>query len=277
LVFSESLFDSPPEPAFYISNITEWRKEIPTPIVSAQDFPFSSEFQDMHTSDFFELKDTASECSMDSAYQSQSGASRRGARKSEAHPQDSRSRMSNQFVGSDIYSPTLSSDNYNAFPDTLDMSHIQQHSTTGTWEAPEGALAYANYSTAQDYTHYSTANMTRFTPSTVANGSSQWVTAETPFQNNPFTFTSWPTSHITNDTMFNAAPSQRNWHSASFDASERPDTLRSSSSYTLQEESRRASAQDANFGAFVGTPTSTTSVHFGQTGDLDQPRMLDAQ
>ncbi|KAK1913886.1 hypothetical protein P3342_007132 [Pyrenophora teres f. teres] len=112
---SDSFFDSPPEPAFYISNITEWRKEIPTPIVSAEDFSFSSEFQDMHTSDFFELKDTASECSMDSAYQSQSSASRRGARKPEVHRQDSRSRMSSHFVGSDIYSPTMSSDNYSAF------------------------------------------------------------------------------------------------------------------------------------------------------------------
>jgi hypothetical protein len=210
----------------------------------------------MHTSEFFELKDTASECSMDSAYQSQSGASRRGAQKSEVH-QDSRSRMSNQFVGSDIYSPTMSSENYSTFPDNLDMSHMQP-ATSGTWNATEGPLTYANYSTAQDYTLYSAANMPRFAPSTIAD-SPQWTTSETNFQNNPFTFTSWPT----NDTMFNSP--QRNWQSASYDASERPATLRNSSSYSLQEESRRASAQDVGFGAFVGTPTSTTSVHFPQT------------
>ncbi|KAI4934590.1 hypothetical protein J4E85_002448 [Alternaria conjuncta] len=252
---SDSFFDSPPESAFYISNITEWRKEIPAPVVSAPDFPFSSDFQDMHTAEFFEIKDTASECSMDSAYQSQSGASRRGAQKPELHHQDSR--ISSQFVGSDIYSPTMSSENYSTFPETLDMSHMQP-ATSGTWNATEGPLTYANYSTAQDYTHYSPANMPRFAPSTIAD-SPQWATSETNFQNNPFTFTSWPT----NDTMFNSP--QRNWHSASYDASERPATLRNSSSYSLQEESRRASAQDAGFGAFVGTPTSTASAHFPQT------------
>jgi hypothetical protein len=165
--------------------------------------------------------------------------------------------MSNQFVGSDIYSPTMSSENYSTFPDNLDMSHMQP-ATSGTWNATEGPLTYANYSTAQDYTLYSAANMPRFAPSTIAD-SPQWTTSETNFQNNPFTFTSWPT----NDTMFNSP--QRNWQSASYDASERPATLRNSSSYSLQEESRRASAQDVGFGAFVGTPTSTTSVHFPQT------------
>ncbi|KAF1835172.1 hypothetical protein BDW02DRAFT_597564 [Decorospora gaudefroyi] len=269
---AESFFDSPPEPAFYIS---EWRKEIPTTIVSAPDFSFSSEFQDMHTSDFFEPKDTASECSMDSAYQSQSGASRRGARNPETHSHNSRNRMSNQFVGSDIYSPTLSSDTYNVFPETLDMSHLQQSSTAGAWEATEGPLTYANYSTAQDYNHYSTANMSRFTPSTAANGSPQWPTAETHFQNNPFAFAPWPASHTTNDTMFDVANAQRNWHSASLDASERPVALRSSCSYTLQEESRRASAHDANFSAFVRTPTSTTSVHLPH--GVDQSRLLDSR
>ena len=90
--------------------------------------------------------------------------------------------------------------------------------------------------------------MPRFGPATLSD-SPQWATPETNFQNNPFTFTSWPT----NDNMFNTTP-QRNWHSASFDTPERPATLRNSSSYSLQEESRRASAQDVGFGAFVGTP-----------------------
>jgi hypothetical protein len=167
--------------------------------------------------------------------------------------------MSNQFVGSDMYSPTLSSDNFNVFPETLDMSHLQ-HSTAGAWEATEGSF-YTNYSSGQDYTHYPTATMSRFTPSNAVNSSPQWATADAQFQQSyPFT-TSWP---ATNDTMFNAAPSQRNWHSASFDASDRPTMVRNSSSYTLQEESRRASAHDANFGAFVGTPTSAASVHFPQ-------------
>ncbi|KAJ5023531.1 hypothetical protein J3E72DRAFT_387308 [Bipolaris maydis] len=268
---SDSFFDSPPEPAFYISNITEWRKEIPAPVVSAPDFPFSSDFQDMSTSDFFELKDTVSECSMDSAYQSQSGASRRGPRKPEMNRQESQ--MSSHFVGSDIYSPTMSSDNFSAFPDTLDMSHVQQTSTSGSWEPTDGPLAYANYSTAQDYTQYTTCNMTRFTPSSIS-GSPHWPSADTHFQNNTFPFSSWP-SHNTNDAMFSTPTSQRNWQNASLDASERPSAARYSS-YGFQQESRRASTQDSTFGAFVATPTSTTSVHF-PTVDLDQSRLVESR
>jgi hypothetical protein len=261
MVFSDSFFDSPPEPAFYISNITEWRKEIPTPVVSAPDFPFSSDFQDMSTSEFFELKDTVSECSMDSAYQSQSGASRRGPRKPEMHRQESQ--MSSHFVGSDIYSPTMSSDNFSAFPDTLDMSHVQPPATSGSWEPTDGTLSYANFSTAQDYSHYSTSNMTP-----------HWPTADAQFQNNTFQFSSWP-SHSANDAMFSTPTSQRHWQNGSIDASERPAAARYSS-YSFQEESRRASTHDSTFGAFVGTPTSTTSAHF-PTVDLEQSRFAESR
>jgi hypothetical protein len=264
LASSDSFFDSPPEPAFYISNITEWRKEIPAPIVSAPDFPFSSDFQDMSTSEFFELKDTVSECSMDSAYQSQSGASRRGPRKPEMNRQESQ--MSSHFVGSDIYSPTMSSDNFSAFPDTLDMSHVHQPATSGS------PLAYANYSTAQDYTHYTTSNMTRFTPSSISD-SPHWPSADAQFQNNTFPFSSWP-SHNTNDAMFSTPSSQRNWQNASLDASDRSAAARYS--YGFQEESRRASTQDSTFGAFVATPTSTASVHFPAV-DLDQSRLTESR
>ncbi|CAN9290366.1 unnamed protein product [Alternaria alternata] len=89
-------------------------------------------------SDLFELKNTASEWGVVIAYQSQSGANRRGAQKPELHRQGSR--MSNQFVGSDIYSPTMSSENYSAFPENLDMSHMHQPATSGsaTASTPDG-------------------------------------------------------------------------------------------------------------------------------------------
>jgi len=273
LLFSDSFFDTPQEPAFYISNITEWRKDIPTPVVSTQDFPFSSEFQDMHTSEFFELKDTASECSMDSAYQSQNGASRRGPRKPEGQSHDNRSPMSAQLIGSDIYSPSMSSETYVAFQEqALDMSHVTHH--TGTWEATEGPMGYANYSAGQDYTTYSNTNMPRFTSPTAINMSSQWVASEAQFQNNPFTFTSYPTSQNSNDMMYNTASSQRHWNHAPFDVSDRPAAVRTSS-YTVPEDSRRASVQDASFGAFIATPTSTTSIHLPPGADYDQSQVMD--
>ncbi|CAO2651814.1 Nn.00g000970.m01.CDS01 [Neocucurbitaria sp. VM-36] len=274
----DSFFDSPPEPAFLISNITEWRKDIPTPVTSVQDFPFTSDLQDMNSSDFFELKDTASECSMDSAYQSQSGASRHGTRKPDG-PQDTRSRMSNQFVSGDIYSPSLSSDSYNAFPDqTLDMNQMQPSTSAGNWDAPEGSVVYANYSAGQDFSQYSTTNIPRFTPASTMNISSQWSATDAQFQNSPFNFASYPTGQSSHDMMFNTAPSsQRQWSNTSFDTPERPVAVRSSSSYTIQEDSRRASAQDTTFGAFVATPTSTTSVHFPHNVEYDQSRLIDSR
>jgi hypothetical protein len=260
-----------------ISNITEWRKDIPAP-VSAQDFPFSSEFQDMQTSDFFELKDTASECSMDSAYSSQSGASQPRARKTNGQPQDTRPRMNNQFVGGETYSPSLHSDTFNTFADqTLDFSQLQQSATTGTWEATEGSVVYANHSAGQDYSHYANTSVPRFTPSTTVNLTSQWGTSDAQFQTSPFTFTSFPTVQTSHDMFGNTATSQRQWNGPTFESAERPTAVRSSSSYTIQEDSRRASAHDATFGAFVATPTSTTSIHFPQGGDYDQSRLIDSR
>jgi hypothetical protein len=260
-VFSDSFFDSPPELVSCITTIADWRKDIPAPIVSEEDFFYSSDFQDMSGSD------TISECSMDSAYQSQSGASRRGMRKPEGHAQDTRSCVNSQFVGSEIYSPSMSSDSYNAFADqTLDMSHMRP--STGAWEAPEDSIVYANYSTGQDFSQYPTTNVARYTPTSNVSVSSPWV-ADAQFHNDQFNFT-YPTQSPA-ELMFSApAPSQRQWSNSHFDSAERPTAVRSSSSYTLPQESRRTSAHDANFGAFVATPTSTTSIHFPQSVEFSR-------
>lgn len=266
--FSDSLFDSPPELVSCISTIADWRKDIPAPIVSEEDFFCSSDFQDMSGSD------TISECSMDSAYQSQSGASRRGMRKSDAHTQDNRSRLNTQFVSSEMYSPSMSSDNYNAFTDqALDMGHLRP--STGAWEAQEDSLVYANYSAGQDFSTYATTNVNRFTPTSNVGVSSPWV-ADAPFHNDQFSFT-YPTQSPA-ELMFSApAPSQRQWGNSHFESVERPNAVRSSSSYTLPQDSRRTSAHDTNFGAFVATPTSTTSVQFPQSVEFDQTRLLDSR
>ncbi|KAH6483035.1 hypothetical protein HBI55_226700 [Parastagonospora nodorum] len=263
---SDSFFDSPPEFVSCISTIADWRKDIPTPIVSEEDFFCSSDLQDMSGSD------AISECSMDSAYQSQSGASQRGIRKSDGHTQDNRSRLNTQFVSSEMYSPSMSSDNYNAFTDqALDMSHMRP--STGAWETPEDSLVYANYSAGQNFSTYATTNVTRFTPTSNVGVSSPWV-ADAPFHNDQFSFT-YPTQSPA-ELMFSApAPSQRQWSNSHFESVERPNAVRSSSSYTLPQDSRRTSAHEANFGAFVATPTSTTSAHFPQSVEFDQTRLLD--
>jgi hypothetical protein len=271
-VISDSFFDSPPEPAFCISSITEWRKDIPTPLVSGEDFSFSSNFQDMHSSDLFELKDTVSECSMDSAYQSQSSASRRGERKPHGYPQDGQS-TSAHFVGNAIYSPSLGSENYSAFPDpAIDINQIPQ--SVGAWDAPD-AIVYADYSGVQDISQYSTADAPRYAPTSAVGMSSPWVPTDAQFHNSQFAFApSYSAGQSPADMMFNTtASSQRPWSNGHVDTPERPAPVRHSSSYTLTQDSRRTSAHDANFGAFVATPTSTTSIHFPHNVELGQTRL----
>lgn len=178
--------------------------------------------------------------------------------------------MNTPFTGSDIYSPSMSSDNYPAFPEqTLDLSEMPHSATSGIWEATDGSLAYANYTTGQDYSQYAPATMPPFTPSTATNVASQFVVSDTQYQSNPFTFTPYPENHTSNDMLFTASSQ---WNSASYDATEQPSATRTSS-LTLKDESRRASAQD-NFSAFVATPTSTTSVQLPHHVDYDQSRLL---
>jgi hypothetical protein len=273
-VLSDSFFDSPPEPVSCISSIAEWRKDIPTPIVSGEDLFYSCDIQDMTGSDLFELKDSVSECSSmdDSAYQSQSGASRRGARKPEGNTQDSRPHMSAQF-SSDIYSPSLSSESYNACTEqTLDMSQMRQ--SAGPWETPEDSIVFANYSAGQDYSQYSTANVARYTPATNIGMSSPWVPADAQFQNDTFNFTYQSPAEM----MFSAtASSQRPWNSNHFDVADRPTVVRNSSSYTLPQSSRRTSTHDATFGAFVASPSTPTGIQFPQNVDFDPSRLLDSR
>jgi hypothetical protein len=274
-VISDSFFDSPLEPVSCVSSIAEWRKDIPAPVVSEEDFFYSPEFQDMNGSDLFELKDTISECSMDSAYQSQSGASRRGVRKSDGNSQDSRPRLSAQFVGSEIYSPSLSSESYNFADQTVDMSLLRQPS--GTWETPEDSIVYANYSAGQDYSQYTNTAVPRYPSASNVSISSPWVPTDAQFHADSFGF-SYPAGQSPAEMMFNnTSSSQRQWSNSHFDGVERPTVVRASSSYTLPQDSRRASAHDATFGAFVATPTSTTSAQFPHNVEFDQSRLMNAR
>lgn len=253
LAFSVSLFDSPPEADFFISNITEWRKDIPTPVGSGQDLSFSSDFQDMQT-ELFDFKDTASQCSsMDSAYQSQTSASQRGTKRPQPFSKDSQSTMGAHFVGSDIYSPSMSSDSYNNFQD------MNQMQLPAAWDAQDGSMGFANYTTGQDFSLYPTSNVSRFNATSAVN---IWSPVDSQYQN-AYNFTSYPTD--SNETMFNtAAPVQRQWSNV------RPNPVRSLSSYTAHQPLRRASSNDTGFNAFVASPTSIVSVQLPQAVDFEQ-------
>ena len=212
----------------------------------------------MHNSEQFDLKDTASQCSMDSAYQSQTSASRRGTKRPQPYSQDSQNTMGAHFVGSDIYSPSMSSDSYNAFQD---MNQMQLPSA---WDAQDGSMGFANYSTGQDFSLYPTSNVSRFNPTSSVN---IWGPVDAQYQTAPYNFTSYPTE--SNETMFStAAPAQRQWNNV------RPTPVRSSSSFTAQQASRRTSSHDAGYNAFVASPTSTASVQLPQAVDFEQTQYV---
>ena len=120
--FSELFFDTflPDNLSLFAPNqavnIAKWSEDVSGSANTGTDFFCSSPLLEMHGAEAFEPKhDAGSEYSMDndSAYQSQTGAGRRGASLVEGYqnfaPQDNRSRVSSQF------SPTLSSDNFTTF------------------------------------------------------------------------------------------------------------------------------------------------------------------
>ncbi|KAF2181998.1 hypothetical protein K469DRAFT_691617 [Zopfia rhizophila CBS 207.26] len=281
--FDESLVES----SFYFNpntplDIAKWSETVTGPAISGQDlfFSCSQDLQDMGGSDAFELKnDNASVYSMaDSAYQSQTGASRRGTSMAEAFqtltPQD-RSRVSSQYLGSDIYSPTLSSDTFSAFPEpSTDMSQMHLPSAVGESEMGEPGFSYTNYSTGQSYTQYASTSTPRFTPSTDMNINLNWGTADARNFSTTFNFTSPKSSHGIDGALFSnqdptelmfnnsTVPFQRHMRRLQVDTSAaRPSALRSSSSFTSSyQESRRASTNDPSFGTFVMSPTSAVNV-----------------
>ncbi|PSN66124.1 hypothetical protein BS50DRAFT_588890 [Corynespora cassiicola Philippines] len=285
---AESCFDPSTDSFSYTNfqavNIAKWREDISGPAIAGQElFPFSTDLRDMNGSDAFELKDTTSEYSMDSAYQSQSGASRRGAAMSESYQtftQDAR--RGNQFMGNDIYSsPSLSSDNFSAFPEhPTDMSRMHLPSAAADMESAEGSYPFANYSTGQDYTQYSTS-VPRFTPTSAIDMGLHWPTADAY---NTFSFAPFPKSSPSIDAtlyasqdssmLFNTpATNQRHMTKPRLDTSVRPSSVRSSSSFAMKEESRR----EAGFGPFVMSPSSAVSSQMPHASGYELPQQMDSR
>lgn len=286
-------FSDPSSDCFSYSYIAKWTEDIPVPAISGEDLFFSSEFQDMHGSDAFELKDTASVHSMDSAYQSQSsGASRRGAPAAQGFQpmpaQDSRTLMANQFMGSSsIYSPSMSSDNITGFADPQDMNQMHLPAAAGDMEAGERAFAYANLSTGQDYSHHSTNNVSRVASGNAINLGYAWSPADTQLFSGAYGYPSYPnstqgmdptlySSQDTTELMYTApAQPQRPPNRPRIDTSGRPAATRNPPSFAASHDSRRASMNDASYGAMVMSPTSAVDVHIAQTSELGQQHLVE--
>jgi hypothetical protein len=282
---SESCFDAPlPDFSFFPGqavDIAKWTEDVSGAANTAADFICSSPVLDMNGSEAFELKnDSASVYSMDSAYQSQSGASRNGGHMPEGYqtitPQDARSRVNNnQFLGSDIYSPTLSSENYSTYQEQqTDVGHMQLPSASGDLESGDNSFAYANYTTGQDYAQFTATSIPRFAPSSGIDVGLSWAASESHNFNNPFNFNAYSrssnsmgaalySSQDPTELVFNApAPLQRQSISRpQIDTSARPSIVRKSSSYVAhQRMSRRSSTNDASYGALAMSPVSAISA-----------------
>ncbi|KAH7132280.1 hypothetical protein B0J11DRAFT_222173 [Dendryphion nanum] len=210
---------------------------------------------------------------MDSAYQSQTSAGRRGTTRPEGYPQDNRGQMSNTFMTGDIYSPTLSSDTLGAFQEQhTDMSQMQLPSAGGELDSGDNTFAYANYTTGQDFSQFTATSIPRFTPTTNIDMNSQWGIYDTQAFGAPFNFNNYPKSSHSLDTalyssqdasdmLFNGpAPLQRQLSKPRLDTSVRPSALRNTS-YNSAQGIRRTSAQDPVYGPYVMSPSSVVSVH----------------
>ncbi|KAF2796009.1 hypothetical protein K505DRAFT_323658 [Melanomma pulvis-pyrius CBS 109.77] len=238
-------------------NIAKWREDI-SGATPSDLFFCSLDFQDMNNPDVFELKhDSASEYSMDSAYQSQTSATRRGTTMPEVYQPlaapDTQTRVNSQF----IYSPTLSSDNFNAFTEPQsDMSQMHLPSAAQDVEAGENTFPYANHTSTQDYSPYTTA--VQHFPDM---GFQQWGSADAQTYNAPFPFVSHPkSSHSLDTTLYlSQDPNEMMFNTQQHLSKPRIDTsVRNSvrsSSYTTQQPLRSSSTHDAGF-SFVLSPTS---------------------
>jgi hypothetical protein len=241
----------------------------------------------MNGAEAFELKhDTASVYSMDSAYQSQKGASRRAA---DGYPQDSRSRVSSQLLGGDLYSPTLSSETLGAFQEQQhsDISQMQLPSAAGDMDAGDNSYPYANFTTGQDFTQFTATSIPPFTTTSNMDMAFPFNLNESQAFAPQFSFTHYPKSTHSFDNplyssqeelMFNIpAPPQRQMSKPRIDTSVRPTALRNSSSYNSQS-SRRQSANEVGF-PYVMSPTSAISAQLQSATptDFEHQQSFDAR
>lgn len=232
----------------------------------------------------FEQKhETLSEYSMDSAYQSQTGASQRRNQVPEFHnitPQDNRSHVSTQY----LYSPSLGSDHFNAFQEQqTDISQMRLPSSATDGQAADNVFSYGNYSAAQEFPQYAATTVQRFTPASGMESGSYWGIADSQNLSAPYNFASYAKSSQSIDSsMFTSADSelmfnttQRNMSRPQINTNVRPTALRHSSSYA-SSQGRQVSNQ--NFGPVVMSPTSPLSAHLPMTfEEFEQRHSLDAR
>lgn len=208
---------------------------------------------------------------MDSAYQSQSGASRRGQEYQSSPIQESSNHMSS-FMAHGI-SPSLASDSFIPFSDSQDMSHVTQVASAGL-DFGTGSHWFTNHSAGQDLSPYS-PSVARPLQSNSMTGAFTWNTNDV----SPFTYTpSMTPFNMTNepDVFQPQASSQPQLSRPRLENSARQSHSSSEMLFATEHNFNQAARQSSGARASVVSPAPTQSLQaqaFTESG-FDSSQLL---
>lgn len=198
--------------------------------------------------------DAISEYSMDSAYQSQSGTSRRGGDYQSSPVQDRMNQLPS-FMAHDI-SPSLASDSFAPFSESRDIHQGHALADAGNLDFGSGSPWFANDTAAQDFSTYS-PSMARGMHDSSMNAFT-WTSNEASTYNNYA-----PAYQLSNETdMFSS-------HNSTQRRLTRPrlETSAASASYFAPERSySQSSANAANLRASVTPVQPLQTQSFSEAG-----------
>jgi len=224
--------------------------------------------------DVFEPKDTVSEHSMDSAYQSQTGRSQRGTTRPDGNqwmPAYDFSAMHNQFPGSNLTSPMLGPGNSTPFPEQSSFHQTNHAEGMEGMEGMEGLDAPWNTDMS--------AEQELFSPYLNADTTSSGLSMH-PYG---MGFPSWDTPTAASLAPLATYNSQQDVAPSMFDmqALSQPQPVsmvststlpaaHSSPSFVAAHDPRRASAQSTAISAYATSPPSTADTRLHADADFHQ-------
>ncbi|KAF2686851.1 hypothetical protein K458DRAFT_203789 [Lentithecium fluviatile CBS 122367] len=236
---------------------------------------FKAQFNSPNGLDAFDLKSTVSDRSMDrdSAYQSQSGRSQRGATRPDGNhwmPTYEFSAMNNQFPGGNLPSPMLGSDNSTPFSENRNfnpMVHAEGLDTSWNTDASAEQVMFSSFTNTnsnQNVSHMQSYPMDY----------SSW---DTPTTGPLMPFTPYDAQHDVTSSMFDMPPlSQPQQSTSMISAPAIPAMVHSSPSFAAVHDPRRASTQSVSMSAYVTSPPSMVHAQL-QDGGSGQQRHAESR
>ncbi|KAF2643849.1 hypothetical protein P280DRAFT_477305 [Massarina eburnea CBS 473.64] len=217
-----------------------------------------------------DVKDTASEYSMDSAYHSQSGANQRGTMMPEEY-QWTYPENAGQSYPYENSSPQLGADQFTPFSGSQDMDHIHMSPTAAAMDAGAPFEWTTNNTMGQEFFNYPSTNVSQFSQmnSPYEMGLS-WGNTNTSFNGAVSSIPYGPHQGVQEHAAF-TAPRQmhRQQDMPSVDTSVRPAAMRSAS-FATPRHSPQTPAQLGPLITRVTTPSSTVA-------EMARQRSLDAR